>query len=86
MLARYEPGLLRRAAQYLMLKETRSSYEVEREKPSQNRIAHEGRDILDARGVQTFFGDQLPGGSQQALRSLLAAVFSPEALAGHTPY
>jgi hypothetical protein len=38
MLARYEPGLLRRAAQYLMLQETRSSYEVEREKPSQNRI------------------------------------------------
>ena len=38
MLARYEPGLLRRAAQYLMLKETRSSCEVEREKPSQNRI------------------------------------------------
>jgi hypothetical protein len=38
MLARYEPGLLRRAAQYLMLKETRSSYEVERERPSQNRI------------------------------------------------
>lgn len=38
MLARYEPGLLRRAAQYLMLKETRSSYEVECEKPSQNRI------------------------------------------------
>ena len=37
-LSRYEPGLIRRAAQYLLLKETRSSYEVEREKPSSGRI------------------------------------------------
>jgi Fic/DOC family len=37
-LSRYEPNLLRRAAQYLLLKETRSSYEVEREKPSSGRI------------------------------------------------
>ena len=37
-LSRYEPGLIRRAAQYLLLKETRSSYEVEREKPSAGRI------------------------------------------------
>jgi Fic family protein len=37
-LSRYEPSLIRRAAQYLLLKETRSSYEVEREKPSSGRI------------------------------------------------
>ena len=37
-LSRYEPSLIRRAAQYLLLKETRSSYEVEREKPSLGRI------------------------------------------------
>ena len=48
------------------------------------RVARGGRDILDARGAQTFFGDQLLGGSQQALRSPVAAVFSPEAFAGHT--
>jgi hypothetical protein len=33
-LAAYEPELLRRAAAYLYLKETQSSFEVEREKPS----------------------------------------------------
>ena len=37
-LARYDADLLRRAARYLYLKETRSSYEVEREKPSQGRV------------------------------------------------
>jgi Fic/DOC family len=37
-LSRYDPGLIRRAAQYLYLKETRSSYEVEREKPTPGRI------------------------------------------------
>jgi hypothetical protein len=37
-LSRYDPRLIRRAAQYLYLKETRSSYEVEREKPSAGRI------------------------------------------------
>jgi Fic/DOC family len=37
-LSRYDPELIRRAAQYLYLKETRSSYEVEREKPSAGRI------------------------------------------------
>lgn len=33
-LAKYDPDLLRRAAAYLYLKETQSSFEVEREKPS----------------------------------------------------
>ncbi|HUX73203.1 MAG TPA: Fic family protein [Steroidobacteraceae bacterium] len=37
ILAKYPPDLLRRAAQYLYLKETRSTYEVERERPSANR-------------------------------------------------
>jgi len=37
VLQRYEPGLLRRAAAYLYLKETQSSFEVEREKPSPQR-------------------------------------------------
>ncbi len=37
VLANYEPGLLRRAAAYLYLKETQSSFEVEREKPSSQR-------------------------------------------------
>jgi hypothetical protein len=37
-LSRFDPNLIRRAAQYLFLKETRSSYEVEREKPNPGRI------------------------------------------------
>jgi len=37
VLANYDPGLLRRAAAYLYLKETQSSFEVEREKPSPQR-------------------------------------------------
>ena len=36
-LARYDPDLLRRAAAFLYLKETHSSFEVEREKPSPDR-------------------------------------------------
>lgn len=36
-LARYDPNLLRRAAAFLYLKETHSSFEVEREKPSPDR-------------------------------------------------
>lgn len=36
-LAKYDPNLLRRAAAFLYLKETHSSFEVEREKPSPNR-------------------------------------------------
>jgi hypothetical protein len=36
-LAKYDPGLLRRAAEYLYLKETHSSFEVEREHPSPDR-------------------------------------------------
>jgi hypothetical protein len=36
-LAQYAPDLLRRAAAYLYLKETQSSFEVEREKPSASR-------------------------------------------------
>ncbi len=37
VLSKYEPSLLRRAAAYLYLKETQSSFEVEREKPSPQR-------------------------------------------------
>jgi len=37
MLAKYDPELLRRAAAFLYLKETHSSFEVEREKPSPDR-------------------------------------------------
>ena len=37
VLANYDPGLLRRAAAFLYLKETQSSFEVEREKPSPHR-------------------------------------------------
>lgn len=37
MLARYDRALLRRAAAFLYLKETHSSFEVEREKPSPDR-------------------------------------------------
>jgi Fic family protein len=37
-LARYDPSLLARAARYLFLRETRSSFEVEREKPTPGRI------------------------------------------------
>lgn len=36
-IAKYDPDLLRRAAAFLYLKETHSSFEVEREKPSPNR-------------------------------------------------
>ena len=36
-LAKYDPTLLRRAAEYLYLKETHSSFEVERERPSPDR-------------------------------------------------
>ena len=38
ILSHYSPELLRRAAQYLYLKETRSTFEVERERPSPSRI------------------------------------------------
>ena len=69
MLARYEPGLLRRAAQCLMLKETRSSYEVEREKPSQNRIQ---RFVDLLRSAQT--GQPL---SQERFVALQNAVLEP---------
>lgn len=37
VIAEYDPDLLRRAAAFLYLKETQSSFEVEREKPSHNR-------------------------------------------------
>lgn len=37
VIAGYDPDLLRRAAAFLYLKETQSSFEVEREKPSPNR-------------------------------------------------
>lgn len=37
IISEYDPDLLRRAAAFLYLKETQSSFEVEREKPSHNR-------------------------------------------------
>ena len=45
-LSRYDPDLLRRAAAYLYLKETHSSFEVEREIPSSSR-AQRFADLLD---------------------------------------
>ncbi len=37
IVARYDPALWRRASQYLYVKETRSSFEIERERPNQKR-------------------------------------------------
>lgn len=60
-LARYDPDLLRRAASFLYLKETQSSFEVEREKPSAGRAqrfadllrqAEVGRPLAEARLVE----------------------------------
>ena len=54
-LARYDQDILRRAAGYLYLKETQSSFEVEREKPSADR-AQRFADLLrqaDTREVLT---------------------------------
>ena len=44
-LAQYDPDVLRRAAAFLYLKETHSSFEVEREKPSPDK-AHRFADLL----------------------------------------
>jgi len=38
LLSRYEPALLRRALEYLYTKETKSSFEIERERPGSSRI------------------------------------------------
>ena len=51
-LARYDRGLLRRAAAFLYLKETHSSFEVEREKPSPDR-ARRFADLLREAGSGT---------------------------------
>jgi hypothetical protein len=51
-LARYDPDLLRRAAAFLYLKETQSSFEVEREKPSPQK-AQRFADLLRQADTQT---------------------------------
>jgi hypothetical protein len=68
-LARYEPNLIRRAAQYLFLKETCSSYEVEREKPNAGRIQR-FVDLLRTAGI----GEPL---SQERFVELQNAVLEP---------
>lgn len=69
VLAKYAPSLLRRAAGYLYLKETQSSFEVEREKPSpqrQQRFA----DLLKQADTQETI-------SEQRLVALQNAVLDP---------
>ena len=67
--ARYDPGLLRRAAAFLYLKETQSSFEVEREKPSPDR-ARRFADML----AQADTGQTL---SERRLADLQNAVVDP---------
>lgn len=51
-IAKYDPGLLRRAAAFLYLKETHSSFEVEREKPSPDRARRFADLLMEAeRGI-----------------------------------
>jgi len=68
-LGRYDPDLLRRAAAFLYLKETQSSFEVEREKPSANR-AQRFADLLR----QADTGQPL---TEQRLVELQHAVVDP---------
>jgi len=68
-LGRYDPDLLRRAAAFLYLKETQSSFEVEREKPSVNR-AQRFADLLRQAGT----GQPL---TEQRLVELQHAVVDP---------
>ncbi|MEX2523721.1 MAG: Fic family protein [Gammaproteobacteria bacterium] len=68
-LARYDEDLLRRAAGYLYLKETQSSFEVEREKPSPNR-AQRFADLLR----QADTGEPL---TEKRLAELQQAVIDP---------
>lgn len=67
--ARYDPGLLRRAAAFLYLKETQSSFEVERESPSPPR-AKRFADML----AQADAGQPL---TEQRLADLQNAVVDP---------
>ena len=51
-IGKYDPGLLRRAAAFLYLKETHSSFEVEREKPSPDRAKRFADLLMEAeRGI-----------------------------------
>jgi hypothetical protein len=56
-LAKYDPDLLRRAAAFLYLKETHSSFEVEREKPSPDR-AQRFADLLRQAEAGTPLSEQ----------------------------
>ena len=56
-LARYDQDLLRRAAAYLYLKETQSSFEVEREKPSPQK-AQRFADLLRQADTQTPLSEE----------------------------
>jgi hypothetical protein len=56
-LEKYDPDLLRRAAAFLYLKETHSSFEVEREKPSANR-AQRFADLLSQADIDQPLTEQ----------------------------
>ena len=58
-LAKYDPDLLRRAAAFLYLKETHSSFEVEREKPSPNRAQRFADLLREAEGRIPLSEDRL---------------------------
>jgi Fic/DOC family protein len=58
-LSRYDPDLLRRAAAYLYLKETHSSFEVEREKPSSSRAQRFADLLRDAQTGKPLSEDRL---------------------------
>ena len=58
-LGRYDTGLLRRAAAFLYLKETHSSFEVEREKPSPDRAQRFADLLREAEGGIPLSEDRL---------------------------
>lgn len=64
-LARYDQDLLRRAAAYLYLKETQSSFEVEREQPSPQK-AQRFADLLRQADTQTPLSEERLVALQQA--------------------
>jgi len=58
-IAQYDPDLLRRAAAFLYLKETQSSFEVEREKPSASRAQRFADLLRQAEVEQALTADKL---------------------------
>lgn len=58
-LAKYDPDLLRRAAAFLYLKETHSSFEVEREKPSPDRAQRFADLLKEAENNRPLSEDRL---------------------------